>query len=411
MVIISDMPCRCELKKKIKAAAVPWIPERTVYMDYNATTPVDPRVLGSFERACRRTWGNPSSIHSAGVEAWKEMEMLSETAEGWTGRSIDGFYCCAGGTDALNTLILGSAVHSPDAVFMTETTCHSSVKHPLFHLKKKSPAAPSGFGGSVIELEVDSSGTVNLEQLTHKLGTQLKHGRKSILIISPVNHETGAIQPIKEIHRITSESGAVLILDAVQAAARLLPSEWAPYCDAFCLSGHKLYAPKGIGLVWKRPGLKISGLRYGGSAGNSPFPGTENVPGAAALSDSIRLMKKNFNEESMVMTSLIKDGLRILEQKGVEFIVESPENRAPGVCCISLKQQTDMEKLILDLNSRGICISRFSACTGRLDGESAVLKNMGRSGKRASQSLRISLGRWSKREDFFRLAEALLESS
>ena len=399
------MACRCELRRRIKDAAVPFVPERTVYLDYNATAPTDPRVLGAFERACRRSWGNPSSLHSAGSAAWTEIEALREAASDFFSTAPEGFHFCSNGTEALSALSFGLAARRRNAVFFTTEVDHQAVRHPLFHLGRRTPAAPAGFAGGTGILPVDSSGRIDPESVTDVCSGI----KEPVLIYSPVNHETGAVQPVEQLYRKASSCGAVVILDAVQAAARLAPSDWTQYCDAFCISGHKICAPKGTALLWKKPELRLSPLRYGGSQEAGLFPGTENIPGAAALAEALRILKREQPDELRMLTALSRDGLAVLERSAPPFTAETPENAAPGVICISLDTAEDMERIIFGLNKRSICLSRFSACTERISGPSRTLLAMGRPLHRAERSIRISLGRWSRRDDFFRLSRALNE--
>ena len=399
------MACRCELRKKIKNAAVPWIPERTVYLDYNATTPVDPRVIGAFERACRRSWGNPSSLHSAGSAAWDEIEKLYTASSDYFKTAAEGFHLCSGGTEALSTALFGLTARKRTLNIITSRIEHQAVLHPLFHLERRSPAAPEGYTGKVVYVDVDSDGII----LPEVLEKELSDRGPSAVVFSPVNHETGTVQPVEELSKVAKKHGAVLVLDAVQAAARLNPEAWAPYADIFCISGHKIYAPKGTGLLWIKPGIRLNPLRFGGRQSGGLFPGTENIPGAAALSEALKLMGREQEAELQMLSALNRDGISILEKAGFGFTLESPAGGAPGILCISLDKTPDMEKLIFSLNSRSICISRFSACSERLDGPSKILTAMGRSRKRSGHSIRVSAGRWSRRDDYFKLAKALKE--
>lgn len=400
------MACRCELRRKIKNAAVPWLPERTVYLDYNATTPVDPGVIGAFERACRRSWGNPSSLHSAGTAGWNELETLYSSASAFFGTEAAGFYLCSSGTEALSAAIYGIAGREKDITFITSAVEHQAVRHPLFHLERKSPAAPQDFAGRVLNLPVDSAGKISLEMLKSALNSA---GRAAV-VLSPVNHETGALQPIREIAAAARRAGALIILDAVQAAARISPDKWAPYCDIFCMSGHKLYAPKGTALLWCRPGIRLRPQRFGGAQEGGLFPGTENIPGAAALSEALKLMKVKQDDEIRMLTALKHDGLNILDKSGINYRLESPKDAAAGIICISLKPPSGMQELIFSLNRMNICLSRFSACSEKIDGSSRILDAMGRPSSRSNNSIRISLGRFSRRDDFFKLAAALKKS-
>jgi len=397
------MPCRCELRRKIKKAAVPWLPERTVYLDYNATTPVDPRVIGAFERACRKNWGNPSSLHSAGTAGWGELENLYKSASDFFGTEAEGFHLCSSGTEALTSAIYGTAGRHESLTIITSTIEHQAVKHPLFHLARRTPASPPGFSGRLVRIPVDGSGKISLGGLEQELRTC----GKAAIVYSPVNHETGSVQPAAEIWAAARKYGADVIMDAVQAAARLEPEKWAPFCDMYCISGHKLYAPKGTALLWCRPGIRLRPLRFGGAQEGGLFPGTENTAGAASLSEALKLLAREQKEELQMLTALEKDGILILEKAGIRFKTESPEDSVPGVLCLSLTPKLSMQELIFSLNRMNICLSRFSACSERINGSSGILDAMGRPAFRSENSIRLSMGRWSRRDDFFKLAAAL----
>ncbi len=384
------MGCRCRFHRRLKESGARYIPDKSVYLDYNATTPVDPGVIGAFEAACRRTWGNPSSLHTAGVEAWELLEKVRETAGNILGLNPEGIHFCGGGTEALHAGIQGFISRNRKAKIFSTQIEHSALDQPL--------ALAGRCGFSVILLSVDGDGKIN----PGFLEKELKPG--DLVVLSPVNHETGSRQPLEEIYSVVNRCGGALLLDAVQAAARLHPNEWASFCDMAAISGHKLYSPKGTGIFYKRPGLRLNHFRYGGGQEGGMFPGTENIPGIAALGRALELMDAKREEETAVLKTLTREVSWIFRKQGIKTVSESPDDAVPGILNYSLPWIKDMENFLYCLNREKICLSRFSACTERVTGPSRILTAMGRNRKRASTSIRISLGRWSRREDIYTLA-------
>jgi cysteine desulfurase len=334
-------------------------------------------------------------MHTAGVEIQKVIETYKERISSYFGCDPEGIYFCSSGSEAIHNALWGLAEREPNRIILTSKGEHSAVKHPVFHLRKR--------GFAVKTLDIDEKGEINLEQLSKSLSEK----RKFILVYSPVNHETGTIQPVKKIFTIIKNFDCVTIIDGVQAASRLTPSEWVPFCDMFGISGHKLYCPKGTGLLWKKPGLRIRPTRYGGGQEMGLFPGTQNTPGIAALSEGIDLLKDEFKKEEGFLNQLMEDCIKMLKQSKIDYFLESPPNSVPGVLCLSFPWIKDMENFLFYLNKKKIYVSRFSACSSRVTGNSHILKAMGVSDKRASSSLRISLGRFSKREDLLQFTKAV----
>ncbi|HOV65258.1 MAG TPA: aminotransferase class V-fold PLP-dependent enzyme, partial [Spirochaetia bacterium] len=163
----------------------------------------------------------------------------------------------------------------------------------------------------------------------------------------------------------------------------------------------------GTGMLFSDERLKP--FRFGGTQENGLFPGTENLPGIIALAAALELLASRQLEDEQVLSSLDTDGRRILDTGGFPYIWESPREKASGVFCISLPWVADMEELLFYLNTKHVFVSRFSACTGRVDGPSRVLCAMGRPFDRATRSLRVSLGRESTRKDLFTFGSVLKE--
>lgn len=413
------MACNCGYRKRIRDAKISFDPKRSVYLDYNATTPVDPAVLGEFDKVCRRLWGNPSSLHSAGIEIEENLERYTKTILNYLGLDSGRLYFCGSGTEAIHAGISGIARIFSDRNsrhIISKNTEHSAVKKPLRMLRILSAGGQLPAGNPVSILSVDSNGRLN----PGRFEDRCKRTGPSLLVYSPVNHETGALQPVKELFTAAEQHGCLVFLDAVQACPRLAPEEWAPYCHGFAVSGHKIYAPKGTAALYIKKEIKLTPFRFGGSQQSGIFPGTENTPGIAALSRAFELLSADFAGEQARLRQLTKEGLDILRSAGIEFIVESSgwnaggsrsadqaDTGVPGVLCLSFPWIGNMEEAMFELDRRQICVSRFSACTSRIAGPSPVLLAMGRPKRRCETSLRISIGRFSKRDDFFRLAEVL----
>ena len=381
------MSCRCGYRKQLLEKRNSHNFKTSTYLDYNASAPLDPAVIGAFEKNCREDWSNPASLHSGGIQAWKKIEEArAALAEYFRWPSAESVFFCSGGTEGLRTLIDGFAVGAGLRPIITTASDHASVYRPLRILRMSGRR-------DIRIIGVDSSGKVVPEELEEAASGQ----GPGILIYSPVNHETGAIQDTALLYKTVKSRGGLVFLDAVQAAARLKPSLWAPFCDGFVISGHKIYAPKGTGALLLKPGVKLPRGPNLLPAAQVFFPGTPNSPGIAALAQAVRLLDPD--KEGVYLRALIKDLFFLLEKAGIDYKVFSPKDSAPGVACLRIPDIQNMEGFFSFLQDRDICLSRFSACTGRISGSSRVLASMGFSPEDCRTSLRLSLGRFSKRKD------------
>ena len=386
------MLCRCKYLKRLNDKKNALTPAKLVYLDNCATTPVDPMVLRTLEDACRKTWGNPSSIHLAGLEAAKLLDQCRIDIGDFLGAPAEKVYFCSGATEALSTVIKG---FNPDS-FRFITTCieHTALLSPLQHLKKK--------GFDVKFLKVDSSGQIYLDELE-----KLIKDKPSVFFYSPINHETGSIQPVEEIYRLKQNHDLTIVTDGVQAVTRLAPAEWRDFYDITTLGAHKFYAPKGTGLfAVKDKNIKLRKRRHSSRQEGGFFPGTQNIPGIAACTAAIKLLS---DDELHRQKTLHSEGLKILLTEVPQIEINTPSSSTTGILNISLmgKNADSMEELIMALAEEQICISRFSACNGKIKIPSKILTEMGLSYERAATSLRISCGRFNNRDDYFRLARFL----
>lgn len=392
------MACPCGYRKRLREDRAVSRAPKVRYLDYCATAPVDPRVLGAWERACRGAWGNPSSAHARGIAAAELLDGSRAAIGAALGLESAGIAFCASGSEALHAALWGLAARDPALRFATTPIEHAALRAPLRLLR--------GMGRSVVECPVGPDGRVELDRLDALLS-----GGRSVFCYSPVNHETGAVQDAAALYAVARARGALVLMDAVQAAPRLRPELWAPYADMTALSAHKLCCPKGSAFLWKRPGIRLRPFRFGGVQEGGLFPGTENAGGVAAFAEGARLLAAELPEEAAALGALEKDFFGLCGKRGVELVRESPEDHAPGVFCVSLPWASDMDALMTGLARAGFCLSRFSACADRIDGASRILKAMGRSDEAASRSLRIGIGRFTVRDDLAALAGELEELS
>ena len=407
------MSCKCRFRRDLRDERIDYSRNRSVYLDYAASTPVDPAVLGAWDRACRRIAGNPSSLNVCGLDAWNLLEeSRAKIAEYFLGVPGEIFFC-GNGTEALAAGIGGFTARYPGIPVITSCIEHSAVRHPL-RLRRLA-------GGRVRFLPVDTAGRLDPEKAASAVHEAVAESSKSgspspsaLLILSPVHHETGTLQPVGKIvgavRRKVPE--CAVLIDAVQTAARIAPDRWAPFCEVFVVSGHKIYAPPGIAVLGRvrdfhgHP-FRLRPLRFGGGQEGNLFPGTPNLPGAAAMAAAVEILQRTREDETQRLRVLGNEGLEILSRAGIPYTVESPDDAAPGLINLSLPWVNDMSRFFIELGRNLLCTSRFSACTESVEGPSRVLKAMGVSDDRASRSIRLSFGRFSKRDDFFRLADIL----
>jgi len=390
------MACRkCSFRKKLNRYSDN---SRTqpVYLDYNATTPVDIRVLGIYEKTSRLNWANPSSFHSAGQGAFQFLESKrKEMAEYLNIGPPENLFFTYSSIGALSSSLKLFLDEKKIKTIITTEIEHSSVYRALESISDKSVEQ--------VPLSVDCNGRINLDDLEKVLKTG-----KAILVFSPVNHETGSVQEYENIFLLAERYSSFVIFDAIQTLSRIDIIRWSQYCHSFVISSHKIYGPKGIVLLYISPYAKISIDDTSCVQESGLFPGTENLPLIASFTEAIRIYSENIKSDLHHYDILTEEAYSILEQSSVNYCRETPENSVPGILSISLTQaDISMEELFLFLYKEKICISRFSACSGEIEGPSKILSAMGRAEDHSNQSLRISLGRESQRSDIYSLVKAL----
>ena len=361
---------------------------KTVYMDYAATTYVKPEVLEEMLPFFTEKFGNPSSFY--GIS--RETKMAIDKARGQVAKALNcdssEVYYTGGGSEADNWAIKGiaAAYKNKGNHIITAKTEHHAVLHTCEYLEKN--------GYEVTYLDVDEEGFINLEDLKNAITD------KTILVtIMFANNEIGTIAPVKEIGSICKERGVLFHTDAVQAVGNVKIDVKDMNIDLLSLAGHKIYGPKGIGVLYIRKGVRIHNLIHGGGQERNRRAGTENIASIIGLGKAIELATENLDEHIKKLTVLrdkLIDGLLTIPYSRLNG--PRGDKRLPGNVNVGF-EFIEGESILLSLDFEGVCASSGSACTsGSLD-PSHVLLAIGLPHEKAHGSLRLTMGDGTTEED------------
>ena len=370
--------------------------ENTVYLDYAATTYVKPEVLEEMLPYFTQKFGNPSSFYSISRENRMAIDKARAQVAKALNCDVNEVYFTGGGSEADNWAIKGiaSAHKNKGNHIITTKIEHHAVLHTCQYLEKN--------GFEVTYLDVDDKGLVNLEELKNAITD------KTILVsIMFANNEIGTIEPIKQIGEICRERKIFFHTDAVQAVGNVAIDVKDMNIDLLSLAGHKIYGPKGVGVLYIRKGIKIDNLIHGGSQERNRRAGTENIPGVVGLGKAIELATDNLEEHRNKMIAL-RDRLieGLLKVPYTRLNGAEGDKRLPGNVNVCF-EFVEGESILLSLDFKGICASSGSACTsGSLD-PSHVLLAIGLPHEIAHGSLRLTLGEGSKEEDVDYILEVI----
>lgn len=367
-----------------------------IYMDNAATTKVKDEVIQELLPCYTEAYYNPSSIYSESRKAKALMDVARERVAKALNCHTDEVYFTGGGSEADNHAIKGIAFKYKDKGnhIITTKIEHHAVLHTCEWLEKQ--------GYEVTYLDVDAEGFVTAEQVRDAI-------KDSTILVSVMaaNNEIGTIQPIKEIGRVCRDRKVLFHTDAVQAVGQIALDVKDMNIDLLSLSGHKIHAPKGIGVLYIKKGVRIDNLVHGGGQERGRRAGTENVAGIVALGKAIELATQNLEAHVERMTQLRE---RLL--KGVLEIPYSRLNGPAGDRRLAnnvnvIFEFIEGEGILLNLDFEGICASSGSACTsGSLD-PSHVLLAIGLPHELAHGSLRLSLGDFNTEEEVDKVIEVL----
>jgi cysteine desulfurase len=361
-----------------------------IYLDYNATTPCDPRVLQAMLPYFSELYGNPANgLHVLGRKAARAVETAREQAAALLGARSSEIFFTSGATESNHLALLGAAEYAP-ANRRKIITCaieHKAVLAPCKRLAER--------GFEVVILPVDENGLVRLADLENALGEDT-----FLVSIQAANNEIGALQPIAEIAALAHRHGALVHTDAAQAAGKISVDVKTWEVDLLSFSGHKMYGPKGIGGLYVRGGKREIPLRpilEGGGQENGLRAGTSNVPGIVGLGAACQIAAAELPVERARIQSLREE----LEHGLLEVLPQARINarsapRLPNTINLTIE---GIEADALLLNLPDLMMSTGSACNTGAPEPSPVLQAIGLSRAQAASSIRISLGRMTRQED------------
>lgn len=362
-----------------------------IYLDYNATTPIDPRVLKEMAQVADETFGNPSSSHCFGRPAAEIVNRARQQVAALLKAEADEVCFTSGGTEsdnlALKGIILPSLLQGRKPHLIISSVEHPAVTESCSYLET--------MGAQVTFIPVAEDGTIKASQVADAFNDD------TVLVsLMLANNETGVIFPLAEIAEFTRPRGIILHSDAVQAFGKVEIDVQALGVDLLSLSGHKVYAPKGVGALWIRSGVKLEPLFHGGGQERGLRSGTENLAGMAGLGMACEILAGAMVDEGHRIKQL-RDHLEAqlatkLDQKLIFH--GHRQLRVPNTSSLSVPY-IDGESLLAHLDIEGIAVSAGSACSSGEHQGSPVLRAMGISPEFAQGSLRISLGRWTTRAE------------
>ncbi|MFC6207441.1 cysteine desulfurase family protein [Levilactobacillus tongjiangensis] len=353
-----------------------------IYFDNSATTKAAPEVVDTYAKVSERFWGNPSSLHNVGEQAFNLLEQSRQQIADLVGAKLSEILFTSGGTEGDNWVIKGTAIAKREFGNHLITT---EVEHPAVY---NTMAQLETLGFDVTYLPVDENGRVSAEDLRAAI-------RPSTILVSTmaVNNEIGAIQPLDEIAAVMRDFPRIhWHIDAVQGIGKgLMDHIFNDRVDFVTFSGHKFHAPRGIGFMYKRQGRKIAPLMTGGGQERDLRSGTENLPAIVAMAKALRLLLDDEDEKVKRQREIRLAILHHVEKfpKVTIFSKESPLF-APHILCFAIAGVRG-ETIVHAFEQHEIYISTTSACSSKKHMESSTLKAMKIDDGIATSAIRISL--------------------
>ena len=369
--------------------------KRYVYADNAATTPVSAEVVSAMMPCFEKDWGNPSSLHQKGREAKEILDSARERIAAVLGCRASEIYFTSCGTESDNWAIKGAAYRmraKGRTHIITSKIEHHAVLNSCVALEKE--------GFTVTYLDVDENGVVDVEQLKNTV-----NDKTALVAVMYANNEVGTIEPIEEIGNIAHSVGALMFTDAVQAVGNIDIDLSRLPVDMLSLSGHKIHAPKGIGLLYIKKGVVINNLIDGGGQESRRRGGTENLPYIVGLAKALEIAKEKMSD---------LDRVRKMRDRLIDEILKIPYSKLNGHRTERLAGNVNIgfefiegESLLLWLDISGIAASTGSACSSASLEASHVLLAMGVPHEKAHGSLRLSISHETTDEDIDYIIETL----
>ena len=369
--------------------------DRPIYLDYNATTPVDPLAAQALEPWLRERFGNPSSAHLYGKEAKAAVETARADVAALIGGRPEDMVFCGSATEANNLAIFGvaRALRGERRHLVTSAVEHPSVMQPMRWLEAE--------GWQLTVLPVDGTGRVRMDAAAQAI-------RRDTALVSVMlaNNETGTMQPVSEIAALAHARGAFMHVDAAQGAGKTSVDVQELGADLLTLAGHKFYAPKGVGALYVREGTPILPIMAGAGHERGLRPGTENVPHIVALGTAARLAQEGLAREAARLQQL-RDALQerlVIAIPGL-LLNGHPAERLPNTLNLSFPGVAGWQLLAA---APEIAASTGSACHAGGHTVSDVLAAMSMPREQALGALRLSLGRFTSEAEIDGAASVLI---
>ena len=369
-----------------------------VYLDNNATTKVDEEVVKAMIPYFSEYYGNPFSLHLFGAETGKAVTQARQTIADILKAKPNEIIFTASGSEADNLAIRGiaKAYKHRGKHIITSTIEHPAVKNTFMDLMED--------GFEITMVPVDENGVMIMDEFKKAL-------REDTILVSVMhaNNEVGSFQPIEEIAKITKERKIIFHVDAVQTMGKVEIYPEKMGIDLLSFSGHKFHAPKGIGVLYKRDGVRLARIITGGNQEGKRRPGTSNVPYIVGLAKALQMAVANMKEE-WNREETLRDYFEDEVSKRIPEIRINGKGarRLPGTSSITFKY-LEGESMLLNLSLKGIAVSSGSACSSDSLQPSHVLLAMGVPAEFAHGTLRFSLSKYTTKEEIDYTIESLVE--
>ena len=358
------------------------------YFDNSATTRVKEEVLNEMLPFLSIEYGNPSSMYGIGRSAKRAIEEARKRVASLINCKPEEIYFTSCGSESDNTALKGIAdkYNKKGKYIITSKIEHPAILHTAQNLERH--------GYNVTYVDVDKNGIINLEKLQNAINSE------TILIsIMFANNEIGTIEPIKKISEIAHKHGIIFHTDAVQAVGNIPIDVQKLGIDMLSLSGHKLYAPKGIGALYVKKGIEFERFIDGGHQEKNKRAGTENVAQIVGLGKACQIAERNLKQYEEKLRNLRDYCLQQMKDKNFEFHINGTmEQRLPGNLNVCF-ENIDSNELILKLDAVGICVSGGSACSSGESKPSHVLTAIGVPSDLAKGALRLTFGDFNTKDD------------
>jgi cysteine desulfurase len=368
-----------------------------IYLDNNATTPLDPAVAEKMSQFLKEHFGNPSSLYPIGRKVKEIITEAREVIAKAIGAVRTEIIFTASGTEADNFAIRGVLDAFPEKnEIITSAIEHPAIMNSADYLEKK--------GVKVTYVPVDKYGTVDIDFLRNAITPQT-----SLISVMLANNEVGTIQPIEQISKIAKERGVLVHTDAIQAFGKIDVNVNKLGVDLLSISAHKIYGPKGVGALYIRKGTNIWPLIYGGSQEREMRAGTENTIGIVGFGEAVRVMTERKDKDKKRIEKLSEQLKKGIEEKIPKVKFNGHEkNRMKGTLNFSF-YNLEAEAILLSLATKEIYVSTGSACSEGAEDVSHVLEAIGLKPEVARSSVRMSLGRFNTEENIKTVLEELPE--